>query len=176
MTTLRLIKSIGRSPLRLALLLIPIVFACFALSPAAQALVPAPVGGYPGFNTAGGQNALLSLTTGVGNTSVGWFSLSSNATNSFNTAVGVGALLANTADQNTAVGAAALLSNTTGTENTAIGATALVSNTTGLANTAVGTHALASNTTGQQNNALVGKRFRVTQLAAGMSPLVMRLS
>ena len=37
MTVLHLIKSISRSPLRLALLLIPLVFACFALSPAAQA-------------------------------------------------------------------------------------------------------------------------------------------
>jgi sorbitol-specific phosphotransferase system component IIC len=35
MTTLRLIKSIGRSPSRLALLLLPVVFACFMLSPVA---------------------------------------------------------------------------------------------------------------------------------------------
>jgi hypothetical protein len=47
----------------------------FALSEAAQAVVPAPDGGYPGFNTAEGQNALFSLTTGVGNAAVGWFSL-----------------------------------------------------------------------------------------------------
>jgi hypothetical protein len=37
MTTPRLIKSIGRSSSWLALLLLPLVFACFALSPAAQA-------------------------------------------------------------------------------------------------------------------------------------------
>jgi hypothetical protein len=36
----------------------------FALAPNAQAVVPAPDGGYPGFNTAEGQNALKSLTTG----------------------------------------------------------------------------------------------------------------
>jgi hypothetical protein len=59
MTTLHLIKSMGRSPLRLALLLIPLVFACFALSPTAQAVSPAPDGGYPGGNTAEGQNALF---------------------------------------------------------------------------------------------------------------------
>jgi len=58
----------GRSPLRLALLLIPLVFACFALSPTAQAVSPAPDGGYPGGNTAEGQNALFSLTTGTYNT------------------------------------------------------------------------------------------------------------
>ncbi len=38
--------------------------ACFALSPTAQAVVPAPDGGYPVGNTVEGQNALLSLTTG----------------------------------------------------------------------------------------------------------------
>jgi hypothetical protein len=37
MTAPRLINSIGRSSSRLALFLIPLVFACFALSPAAQA-------------------------------------------------------------------------------------------------------------------------------------------
>ena len=46
-------------------LLIAGVFACFAISPMAKAVVPPPDGGYPGFNTAEGQNALFSLTTGV---------------------------------------------------------------------------------------------------------------
>src|SRR6266487_4665938 len=35
--------------------------------PKAFGVVPAPDGGYPGFNTAEGQKALFSLTTGVGN-------------------------------------------------------------------------------------------------------------
>ena len=52
------------------------------------AVVPPPDGGYPGFNTAEGQNALSSLTTGTGNAAVGAFSLISNTTASFNTAVG----------------------------------------------------------------------------------------
>ena len=47
----------------------------FALPQRTQAVSPAPDGGYPGFNTAEGQNALLGLTTGQGNTAVGWFSL-----------------------------------------------------------------------------------------------------
>ena len=54
---------------------IAFVLAWFALSPIAQAVVPPPDGGYPGFNTAEGQNALFSLTTGVGNTAIGWRSL-----------------------------------------------------------------------------------------------------
>src|SRR5437763_10491905 len=92
----------------------------FALPQRTQAVVPPPDGGYPGFNTAEGQKALFSLTTGSANTAVGWFSLSSNEENSFNTATGAAALLFNTADQNTAFGAAALLFNATGSKNTAI--------------------------------------------------------
>jgi hypothetical protein len=131
-------------------------FACFALSPAPSALgvVPAPDGGYPGFNTAEGQNALLHLTTGTANTAVGWFSLKSVTTGSFNTGVGAGTLVLNSGDQNTATGAAALLLNTTGSRNTAHGALALLNNTIGNENTAVGDSALQSNTTGGQNTAI----------------------
>ena len=115
--------------------------ACFALLPGARAVVPAPDGGYPGFNTAEGQNALFSLTTGQGNTAAGWFSLWSETTASFNTGIGAGTLLVNTADFNTATGVAALLSNTTGSLNTANGLQALVNNTTGSGNTALGVQA-----------------------------------
>jgi hypothetical protein len=93
-----------------------------AVGPKAQAVSPPPDGGYPGGNTAEGQNALFNLTTGGFNTAVGFLSLRSDSTNSFNTAVGAGTLLANTADENTATGAGALLSNTTGVQNTANGA------------------------------------------------------
>ena len=143
----------SRSPSRLALLLIPLVFACFALSQSAQGVVPAPDGGYPGRNTAEGQNAFKNLTTGSGNTAVGWFSLKSLTTGSFNTGVGAGTLVLNTGDNNTATGAAALLSNTVGQYNTANGAAALFSNTMGIGNTANGFHALFSNTTGGTNTA-----------------------
>ena len=153
MTTVRLTKSMSRSPSRLALLLIPLVFACFSLSPSAQGVVPAPDGGYPGLNTAEGQNAFKNLTTGSGNTAVGWFSLKSLATGSFNTGVGAGTLVLNTGDNNTATGAAALLSNTVGQYNTANGGAALFSNTMGISNTANGFHALFSNTTGGANTA-----------------------
>ena len=62
------------------------VLVWFAIAPLVRAVVPAPDGGYPGFNTAEGQNALFNLTTGVGNTAVGWFSLWSNTDGSYNTA------------------------------------------------------------------------------------------
>jgi Chaperone of endosialidase len=125
----------------------------FGLMPRAKAVVPPPDGGYPRFNTAEGQNALFSLTTGSGNTAVGWLSLRSNATGNFNTAIGAGSLVVNTADENTATGAGALLSNTTGIQNAANGVLALFSNTEGDFNTANGVQALFSNTTGDQNTA-----------------------
>ena len=59
-------------------LLIILALLCFALLPKAQAVVPPPDGGYPNFNTAEGQNALFSLTTGAGNTAVGWYSVFSD--------------------------------------------------------------------------------------------------
>jgi len=96
-------------------------FLSLALFPKAQAVVPAPDGGYPGGNTAEGQNALFSLTTGGYNTAVGYLSLRSDATGSFNTGVGAGALLVNTGDQNTAIGVAAGLNLTTGNSNICIG-------------------------------------------------------
>ena len=71
-------------------LLIPMVFLCLALSPLAQAVVPAPDGGYPGGNTAEGQNALFNITNGTYNTGVGVFSLRSDTEGNFNTAVGAG--------------------------------------------------------------------------------------
>jgi hypothetical protein len=65
----------------------------FALVQNAQAVNPPPDGGYPGGNTAEGQNALLSLTTGIYNTALGIFSLESTTTGNFNTGVGVGRYL-----------------------------------------------------------------------------------
>lgn len=134
----------------------------FALpfAPSVFGVVPPPDGAYPGFNTAEGQKALFSLTSGVGNTAAGWYSLFSNTDGSFNTAVGAGTLLFNVGDQNTgdgvnntAIGAAALLFNTAGSLNTAVGAQALSSSNTGSANTAMGEEALTFNTTGSSNTA-----------------------
>ena len=110
---------------RIPPVLITFALVCFALVQNAQAVVPPPDGGYPGFNTAEGQNALQNLTTSAANTAVGWCSLFSNAEGSFNTATGAVALLFNTADENTAFGAATLLFNTTGEDNTAVGTAAL---------------------------------------------------
>jgi len=121
----------------------------------AQGVSPPPDGGYPGGNTAEGQNALSSLTTGGFNTAAGYFSLSSNSTGSFNTAVGAGALDLNTSGNNTATGAAALLSNTFGFNNTADGAFALLFNTTGTDNIALG-HGAGTNVSTATNVIAIG--------------------
>jgi hypothetical protein len=60
-----------------SLIIITLVLVCFAILSRAHAVVPAPDGFYPGFNTAEGQNALKNLSSGQGNTAVGWFSLDS---------------------------------------------------------------------------------------------------
>jgi len=170
-----------------------IILCVVAVAPTIQAVVPPPDGGYPGGNTAEGQNALLNLTSGGFNTAVGWLSLRSETTGSFNTAVGAGTLFRNNADENTAIGVGALLSNNAGIQNTATGAfalfsntgpannpswpsgiggsfntangdRALFSNTTGSGNTAIGVQTLVSNTTGASNIAIgVGALFGNTQ-------------
>ena len=135
-------------------MVILMVLACLALLPGARALTPAPDGCFPNFTTAEGCDALSLLTTGVGNTALGWRSLFLDTTGSFNTGVGGGALVLNNASSNTAVGAAALLLNTSGNNNTAVGTDTLVFNDSGEANTATGYFALMNNTTGGSNTAI----------------------
>ena len=119
-----------------------------------RALNPPPDGGYPEGNTAEGQAALFSLTTGVAHTAVGWLSLNNVDIGKLKTAIGAGTLIGNTADQNTATGAGALFNTSTGGNNTANGAFALFYNLEGGDNTAIGIAALSSNTTGNNNVAL----------------------
>ena len=178
-------------PHTLSLILVPLLIGLAFLQPS-PAVVPPPDGGYPGFNTAEGQNALLSLTTGAANAAVGWYSLFGNTTASYNTGVGAGALLSNNGDSNTAVGAAALLLNTIGSENTAVGTAALVNNnadansafgafalnasTSGVGNTAIGVSALKNNTLGNFNTAtgdaaLVSNTIGALNTAIGVSAL-----
>ena len=104
-------------------------FACFAFLPGAQAVTPASDGCYSNFTTAEGCNALNSLTTGLGNTGLGWYALFLDTTGNFNTGVGAGALDLNNADSNTAVGSLALSNNTDGGSNTAVGFKALENGT-----------------------------------------------
>ncbi len=139
------------------LLLTSLVLACFAFSQMAHAeldVSPPPDGGYPGFTTAEGQNALKNLTSGFGNSAFGWYSLFSVTSVSYNTGLGAGTLALNTAEANTASGVAALILNTAGTRNTANGAGAMVFNSTGNDNSGVGYFSLYNNDTGDSNSAV----------------------
>ena len=92
------------SRLQRGFLLLALGLGC-ALAPTSQAVSPPPDGGYPNFNTAEGEDALFSLTTGT-----------------YNTAISFNALYFNTTGvTNTATGALSLQSNTTGRSNTANG-------------------------------------------------------
>jgi hypothetical protein len=156
----RLAPELNLMKTRVSFIFIVVSFICVGLLPKVEAVNPPPDGGYgpPAYgvgNTAEGQNALLSLTSGTYNTAVGFSSLKSNTTGRLNTAIGVNALVSNTiGTDNTANGVNALYSNTTGYQNTANGVYALFANTTGIANTAMGAHALNANTTGSVNTAI----------------------
>ena len=168
--------KINTSGTRSLLIVLLLYYFAFCRTPTAFGVSPPPDGGYPGGNTAEGQNALLSLTTGGYNMAVGFFSLRSDTTGSFNTGVGAGTLFVNNANQNTATGAGALLSNATGAFNTANGAFALFSNTDGPSNTAVGNMALFNNASGDRNtavgeSAMIGNTTGASNTAMGVSAL-----
>jgi Chaperone of endosialidase len=153
------------------LAVVGISLACFTgFAPKAFGVTPPPDGGYPGKNTAEGQDALFSLTNGTSNTANGYAALKANttgdrntangalalftnATGSENTATGYAALFFNRGSGNTANGIGALHSNATGTNNTANGQRALYDNLSGSRNTANGSGALGNNTMGDNNTA-----------------------
>ena len=137
-----------------------LVLGCLAFLPQMQAVTPPPDGCYPNFTTAEGCNALQNLTSGAGNTGLGWYALFGTSTGSFNTGVGAGTLVLNNSDSNTAVGTAALILNTAGTQNSAFGTGAMVNNDNGGGNTAVGAFALQNNTNGSNNTAVGGSALQ----------------
>src|SRR2546430_17490255 len=105
------------------MVILPVV-ACFAFLPGARAICNEGCG--DNFNTFQGENALINLGIGAGNTAFGWEALAFTSATSFNTAVGGGALALNNSNDNVAVGAAALLLNTSGAGNVAVGTDDLV--------------------------------------------------
>ena len=87
-------RSTNQRAYQPALLLIPLVLACFALSPQAQAVCQE--GCLTNGNTALGDDALVNAGPGVSNTAVGAIALQFNADGYYNTGVGFGALQFNT--------------------------------------------------------------------------------
>ena len=142
-----------------SIFLVAFAIASFGLLPATQAVEPtAPDMALAGGNTADGQNALLSLSTGTFNSAFGFDAVLALSDASFDTGVGAGALLVDTGGTNTAVGAGALFSNKIASFNNAVGAFALFNNDsdgTGAAefNNAHGRNALVNNVDGDENDA-----------------------
>ena len=101
-------------------------------------------------NVALGDGALIDMTSGSNNTSVGADSpLGDNTTGSYNTVMGTAAMrFSTTGSNNVAVGYQAMILNTTASDNTAVGYQALYANTTASGSVAVGRASAASNTTG----------------------------
>lgn len=115
-------------------------------------------------NFAGGRQALRFNTTGSSNTAVGNESMVTNTTGSSNTAIGSGALYSANGIGNTAVGQQAGVALTSGNNNTVFGNNALYNNSTGENNTVVGAHALFA-ATGTQNIAI--GHFSGSQVTTG---------
>ena len=129
-----------------------------------------------GFNTADGDHALFSVTTGVANSAVGWYSLFADTSGSFNTGLGAATLALNVDGvENTAVGTAAMLFNQSGSNNTAVGVLALENGTATNGATAVGLQALQNDTVGSNTavgfNALVANTTGFNNAAFGVRPL-----
>ena len=106
----------------------------------ARAVIPLPDGGYPGNNTATGEQSLFNLDT-----SQGYYNVADGFASLYYTTTGQG---------NTALGSFTLFLNTTGTFNTAVGNVALFNIADGGYNTAIGYHALVSLETGRRNIAV----------------------
>jgi Chaperone of endosialidase/S-layer homology domain len=107
------------------------------------------------FNTAIGQDALVSNTTGGDNSAFGANALVSNIDGTDNNAFGGAALFSNTHGKfNNAFGSDALGDNKTGLSNSAFGDRALHNNLNGNSNTAIGAGALQSNESGASNVAV----------------------
>ncbi len=133
------------------------------------------ISGFDGwYNTAVGNNALYSNTTGNLNAALGDSALSSNTAGYANSAFGASALGTNTTgNNNSALGQSALHRNTTGDLNSAFGAYALESNTTGDHNSALGQSALNRNTTGTYNSALGSAALHSNTTGSGNSAVGM---
>lgn len=99
-----------------------------------------------------GNNALISITSGVNNTALGNGALQNLTSGNTNTAVGINSLqICTTGTLNTAVGAFSQLAVSTGTNNTSMGYRALRNTTTGSYNIGIGNDCFLSNSTGSAN-------------------------
>ena len=109
-----------------------------------------------GTNIGIGDSVLYNLTTGVGNTAIGYNAMRTVSAANDNVGIGKLTLKATTGDNNVAIGSSALAANTSGSGNVAIGTFALSQNLGGTTNMAIGVSALQANTSGVNNTAIGG--------------------
>ena len=89
-------RDLSRDSYNQGLFLAILAFVIFFLGRTAFGVTPAPDGGYPGQNTAEGEDALLNLSTGTRDTAIGFQALLQNTSGVDTTAIGAGALYSNT--------------------------------------------------------------------------------
>ena len=152
------------------LFLIPLMLACFALLPSVQATPdPAPRPGVG--NVADGNGALASVTGAASfDSAFGNNAMFSLTTGNNNAAQGNSALFTANGSKNTAVGVIALRQNATGADNTAVGYKAL-NVSLGSSNTAVGSAAGALLSSGS-NNIFLGANAGSTHTSANSSIMI----
>jgi hypothetical protein len=160
------------------LIVLGLTLACFGLLPNAQAQEPdAPDSIVIFGNTSFGDGALVSLTTGVWDTALGFQAMNHTTTGHSNTATGLRALFSNiNGNLNTGHGVHALRGNVNGLFNSAHGAYTLSNNVSGDRNTATGYGVLwgnsADNNTGEGFGALFKNTTGFCNTAIGFSALI----
>jgi hypothetical protein len=167
-----------KTTIPLLLIALGLTLACFGLLPKAQAQEPdAPDSILTFGNTFFGDGALVSLTTGVWDTALGFEALNHNTTGHSNTGTGLRALFSNiNGNLNTGHGVHALRGNVNGLFNSAHGAYTLSNNVSGLRNTATGYGVLWGNTANDNTGEGFGALFKNTtgscNTAIGFSALI----
>ncbi|HEV8618899.1 MAG TPA: hypothetical protein VGQ70_05335 [Candidatus Udaeobacter sp.] len=138
---MKTIKYVMKTNATIPLITLGLALACFGLLPNAQAQGPdapdAPDSTLVFGNTFFGDGALVSLTTGVWDTALGFQAMNHTTTGHSNTATGL----------------RALFSNTNGNWNAGHGVYALYRNVNGLFNSAHGNFTLSNNVSGDRNTA-----------------------
>jgi hypothetical protein len=170
-----------KTTIPLLLIALGLTLACFGLLPKTQAQEPdapdAPDSTLVFGNTFFGDGALVSLTTGVWDTALGFQAMNHTTTGHSNTATGLRALFSNiNGNLNTGHGVHALRGNVNGLFNSAHGAYTLSNNVSGDRNTATGYGVLwgnsADNNTGEGYGALFKNTTGSCNTAIGFSALI----
>jgi hypothetical protein len=156
----------GQQMFKLKTIILLVALASCGLPLAAQAFRRSSEKESPGYNTAAGELALHSLSSGgVWNTAIGSWALFGDTSGACNAAMGNNAMRSNsTGTDNTAVGVQALRDNTIGSRNTALGYLAGINLTTGSNNIDIGNVGAA----GESSTIHIGSPAQTRTFIAGI--------